>query len=366
MQNVIASFAQFENDVKSERTKSGMIQVLREGRWVWNAPIGYKHVKGTDNKSVLTPTQDGPFIAETFELLSKEVYAQTEIIKRMRRKGFKKLTKQTLCYILRNPLYAGLIKTEWLSDMVKGIHKPLIPEELFWRVQAILDGRKPAALPKLRNHPDFPLRNFLMCPLCQQKLTGSWSKGRAKRYAYYHCRTRGCSYRGIPKKEAEAFYAFLEDLRPSEAVLDLFTAIVLDVWNQKHAERLREQNHLEIDLRALENRKRRIEELVIQGTFNEQTYKEQVAILEQELIAKRVELNEAKIERNDAEGCLNYCRYWLTNLAKLWANGGVDLRQRFQTLVCPQGASYQDGKVQPLLSLQSSRSYRWKRLINQK
>ena len=45
MRNVIASFAQYDNDQRSDRTKRGMIQAIKEGRYVWKAPIGYRNNK---------------------------------------------------------------------------------------------------------------------------------------------------------------------------------------------------------------------------------------------------------------------------------------------------------------------------------
>jgi len=38
MRNIIGTFAQFENDVKSERTTNGMKQAIQQGRWCWRAP----------------------------------------------------------------------------------------------------------------------------------------------------------------------------------------------------------------------------------------------------------------------------------------------------------------------------------------
>lgn len=97
--------------------------------------------------------------------------------------------------LLRNQLYAGIIDVpEYGVRGRRGDFEPVIPEDLFYRAQAVLSGRAPTAAPKLRSHPDFPLRNFVRCASCGRGLTGSWSKGRREYYAYYHCRP-GC--RGV-------------------------------------------------------------------------------------------------------------------------------------------------------------------------
>lgn len=40
MEGVLAAFAQFDNDVRSERTRGGMRAALELGRWTFLAPLG--------------------------------------------------------------------------------------------------------------------------------------------------------------------------------------------------------------------------------------------------------------------------------------------------------------------------------------
>jgi site-specific DNA recombinase len=41
MEGVLAAFAQFDNDVRSDRTRAGMRAALELGRWTFLAPFGY-------------------------------------------------------------------------------------------------------------------------------------------------------------------------------------------------------------------------------------------------------------------------------------------------------------------------------------
>src|SRR5437899_2339940 len=72
----------------------------------------------------------------------------------------------------------------------RGDFEALVTERVFFRVQAILDGRYEVTAPRQRNDPDFPLRGYIRCETCGKPLTASWSKGRSDYYAYYHCRGR--------------------------------------------------------------------------------------------------------------------------------------------------------------------------------
>ena len=76
--------------------------------------------------------------------------------------------------LLRNQLYAGIVSVpEYGVRGKRGDFDPLISEELFYRVQAILSGRVPSTAPRKRAHPDFPLRGFVRCESCGRGLTAA-------------------------------------------------------------------------------------------------------------------------------------------------------------------------------------------------
>ena len=82
--------------------------------------------------------------------------------------------------LLRNQLYAGIVDVPEYGVRGKpGDFEPLISEELFYRVQAILSGRVRSTAPQQRALPDFPLRGFVRCDSCGRDLMGSWSKERS-------------------------------------------------------------------------------------------------------------------------------------------------------------------------------------------
>jgi site-specific DNA recombinase len=81
--------------------------------------------------------------------------------------------------MLRNQLYAGIVDVpEYGVRGRRGDFEPLISEDLFYRVQAILSGRTPATAPRQRAHSNFPMRAFVRGEFCGRGLTGSWSKCR--------------------------------------------------------------------------------------------------------------------------------------------------------------------------------------------
>ena len=344
MRNIIGSFAQYENDVKSERTTGGMKKALQAGRWCWRAPDGYKRVLGSDGKSVLEPSELANFIVEAFDLLEKRLYRQTEIVVKLREAGFKKSTKSRINRILKNPLYAGIIRVrKWFDEDIEATHTALITKETFFRVQEILDGKRPTIVSKIRNHPDFPLRNFARCSKCGQKLTGGWSTGRKKvKYPYYPCRGK-CGL-NVKKTVLEGqFYEFLKRYALKPEYQELFKRIVLDSWEKRQAEQIKAEHRVEQELKELEAKKNRIDELMIKGVFDEETYRKRSDEFKAEIMSKKIELGDARIELNDVEACVSYCTFLLGNIANIWANAPLDLRQRFQLMMFPEAVAF-DGE----------------------
>ena len=59
MEGVLAAFAQFDNDVRSDRTRAGMKAALELGRWVFLAPIGYLNAPRSMGKSLMPRSRAG-------------------------------------------------------------------------------------------------------------------------------------------------------------------------------------------------------------------------------------------------------------------------------------------------------------------
>ncbi len=343
MRNIISSFAQYENDIKRERTINGMKRAIEDGRWAWRAPIGYRQSRDDSNKPLLVPTDESMFVVEAFELVTSRLYTQVEIVQILKKKGFKRVSKSLLNRILRNEIYAGFIKVPWYPEYIEGRHEPIVSKDIFFSVQLILNGKKPVIAPKVRNHPDFPLRNFIRCPNCDTKLTGGWSTGRkGVKYAYYHCRTKGCSL-NVRKADLETgFYKYLKSFQPKQGVLDLFEEIVLDVWRDRQSKRVKQEHRHEQEIKKLREKQDRVDDLMIQGTFDEETYRRKMSEIKSEMMTTRLNLSDAKTEIVDIEGCLTYCKYFLSNLAELWAVSDHNLKQRFQTLIFPEKIYYEN------------------------
>ena len=334
MQHIIASFAQYENDQKSQRTRLGMKQAVKEGRWIWLAPYGYKY-EMVNNKSLLVFSKDKKNVEKIFNdfLNGKRQY---EISEDFKSNGIK-ISFQKVAYILANPIYAGIIKTLLFDETIKGIHKPIVDETSFYRIQDMLN-KKPKEFYKTDKSNDFPLTRFLKCPYCNRNLKGSWSQGRSKKYPYYHCKKKGCEFIPIRKEIAETiFIDYLKLIEPTDEVLNEFINSTREFNIKSQEETKKRIRSLKNGLKELEHKKDRIEELAIDGTFTKDRFQKKISEVEHELIAKTIDIENLQKNTIDIDSLLNYAQYFLKNLSKLWLNSEIEHKRKLQDYIFPLG-----------------------------
>jgi len=116
MEGVLASFAQFDNDVRSDRTRAGMRAALELGRWTFPAPIGYLNAPKWSGKSLVPDPERAPLIARAFEELATGRFTKQEVIARMTEAGLRTrrglvLSPQSFGQMVRNSIYVGRVES---------------------------------------------------------------------------------------------------------------------------------------------------------------------------------------------------------------------------------------------------------------
>src|SRR2546425_6910355 len=84
MEGVLASFAQFDNDVRSDRTKAGMKAALEMGRWTFLAPIGYLNAPRSIGKSLIHDPERAPLVRRAFEEYATGRFTKEQLLKQVR------------------------------------------------------------------------------------------------------------------------------------------------------------------------------------------------------------------------------------------------------------------------------------------
>jgi site-specific DNA recombinase len=348
MENVVAAMAQFDNDQRSARTRAGMTEALRQGRWMWRTPLGYQRPAAQrDGPSLVIDSTRGQLVRRIFELFATGEFTQRDVLDQVVDLGLttaagKSLSSQTLGAILRNPIYTGRIVSPGFGVDCEGDFEPIVSRHVFDRVQRVLSGdvvqRK-----RMLDHPDFPLRRIVRCGECGTPLTGSWSKGRSKRYAYYRCREASCLAVKVQKEVLESdFEELIERLMLRRPVVELLSEVVVDAARDRTRDVQARNGRIKVRIGKLEARKAALfEAYVYGGRIDRDVYESELSALELRLTEEIEELEEVR-PVEDIEALLAHSTSMLSDLHAYWNHLEPEQRPRFLRVLAPDGLSYRD------------------------
>ena len=222
--NILLSFAQFEREIISERTRDKIAAARRRGKWMGGKPLlGYDLVAMPGGSKLIVNDDEAARVRAIFELyLEHERIAPVlrELDRRAWRTkqwttrngttvGGRPFDKMTLYRLLMNPAYLGKVRHR--EDLYDGEHEAIVDEAIWQRAQALLrrNGRTGGGI--VKNKYGALLRGLLRCVPCGCAMIHSVSAKGPKRYRYYVCvqaQKRGwytCPSKSVPAGELERF-----------------------------------------------------------------------------------------------------------------------------------------------------------------
>ena len=361
MENIIANVAQFDNDVRTERWVGGLKQAVLEGRYVWPSPVGYSNTK-INGKANLIQNEKSVLVKQAFEEAAKEINSINEIRIKMAQLGLaqkdgRPLAKSLFYRILNNEIYTGWICK--FGEKVKGCFEPVISEELFKQVQRRINSKKENRNYSLEN-PDFPLRRFVLSQT-GEKLTGAWSQGRNKKYAYYRFIKSNQQFRKLALEET--FCNFLNEYALPENLFVHFKKIVkkllTDYSDKKQllAEELIKKQGL------LQKRKSQLIEKNLSGVISDSILKEQLESVENDLWVIYQSLENRKVNSITSNEVLERLTDFLTKPGEFWQKQPFEIKKKLQWFVFPKGVTFCSEKFR---TSEISNVYMIKKLFSEK
>jgi site-specific DNA recombinase len=195
--NILLSFAQFEREIISERTRDKQVAARKRGKWTGGHLIlGYDLDPG-GGRLVVNP-EEAERVREMFRLYLAGA-SVLDIVRRCDRQGWRNkqwtthdsklygggpLRRGHIYNLLANIVYSGRFRVG--DEIVAGEHEAIIDEHTFDLVQARL--KQTAVTPGApRTKTDSLLRGLLYCSCCGSGMYATYSASKERRYRYYLC-----------------------------------------------------------------------------------------------------------------------------------------------------------------------------------
>ena len=343
MENTMANIAQFDNDIRSERCAGGMKDAMREGRYVWMAPVGYSNVRDENSKSTIAPNHMAPLIKEAYETIAKGLHAIDEVRVIMNKKGLvsrvnKPIIKSYFPNMLKNRAYIGMI--EKFGESHKGLFEPIVSENLFNQVQRVLKnkGRKMSQYKK--DNEDFPLRRFVKDSK-GSNLTGSWSQGRSKKYAFY--RFGGINSNHQKDEFEKNFMSYMDTFALKDIHIDKLKKLVEQKLVKKTAGERKEAEKAKMRIDELVKRQSLIVDKNIKGILNDNLAKQQLDLIEKEIVDARIYVDTVEESTVDPLGLIELTEAYIKQPSLIWKEAKLEKRKKLQWFEFPLGLNFIDG-----------------------
>ena len=345
VETMLASFAQMDNDVRSERTKNGLRARFLAGLYSCTAPIGYKN----ENGYIVKDPKTWDKVKSAWELMGTGNVTLSGIAQIMDKWGLKQsfngseytLKPQAISRLFRNKFYMGILTSDKYPEEIRGQHIPMVTEALFYRVQAAIDGRNtniniPIAR-RNRDNPEFPLRRIVFCSKCGSAFTGAWSKGKYSKYCYYFCKNR-CGMPSVPVKELEdATTSFLSTITPTKECLNAFIALLRRTYYQRVKQLQKRKEGADVELKKLYELRQSLVQKNLNGIYSDEMFKEQNKLIEEQITAVQVSKDDELLRKYNLESIVKFMKEKFENLGKTYQLSNLNQKRILLSSITPSG-----------------------------
>src|SRR3989344_808682 len=260
-------------------------------------------------------------------------------------RGGKELSVKQLQQYIQNPAYAGINIEKWTESKPVRVQKfsGVVSIDEFNQANRgkifieengdiiTIHRNKPEKwrITKRKENPDFPYKQFVMCPNCKKPLLGSAPRSKTGRHIpTYHC-ARNHKYWGINKTAFDTTITdFCSKVKLSKSFINKFRQVVLEEWEKRRDQARNESVDTGNKIIQLQQEK--------QTTIDKMKYLDSpVALKSFEVEVERLEFEIAKLQdkRNHKEHeeveiqtLINYCQYYMEHLKELLLEGSNPLK----------------------------------------
>lgn len=245
--NILLSFAQFEREIISERTRDKLSAARKKGKWIGGHPVlgydidprGGKIVVNADEAQRVRAMYDlyvklGTLNAVWDEISRRDWRSKQWTTEAGVTRGGKPISKSGLYGILTNALYNGMVDHK--GTLYPGEHERIVEQKIWERVQEGLreNGRTNGAV--VKNKYGALLRGVLFCKHCGTAMMHTYTHKGPRRYRYYVCYKaqqkgwKNCQTKSVGAEQIEG--AVLTSIRRLARDRELAEAVLAEAMTQ--------------------------------------------------------------------------------------------------------------------------------------
>ena len=212
LHGIMSSIAEFYSRNLANEVIKGMGEKARNGGTLGKAPLGYVNVRGRDEhgrevRTVELDEERAPLLRLAFSEYATGNWTVSQLADHLNTLGLsipptprrcaKPITTTRLHKILRHPYYKGTISFQGVEYV--GAHEPLVDEETWSQVQAMLDSHRYGERQRIHNHF---LKSTVVCGQCGARLSVQNAKNsKGTIYPYFvcarRCRLHDCTFKAV-------------------------------------------------------------------------------------------------------------------------------------------------------------------------
>ena len=212
LHGIMSSIAEFYSRNLANEVIKGMGEKARNGGTLGKAPLGYVNVRARDEngrevRTVALDEERAPLVRLAFTEYATGNWTVSQLADHLNTLGLnipptprrcaKPITTTRLHKILRHPYYKGVISFQGVE--YPGKHEPLVDEETWSQVQAMLDSHRYGERQRIHNHF---LKSTVVCGQCGARLSVQNAKNsKGTIYPYFvcarRCRLHDCTFTAV-------------------------------------------------------------------------------------------------------------------------------------------------------------------------
>lgn len=336
--------AEEDNINRSIKVKGGIYTAkAKEGRFVFkNAPFGYRKEGERKNKILVVEEAEAKIIQFIYDayLRNMPLYLIKEKADKL---GFTVRGNMAIERVLKNPVYAGLLKVDaykqYPGGLFDGIHEPIIDLTTWKMVQEKI--KRPE---KVRTVIDdeIPLRGVLKCH-CGQPLSGAPSRGKSGKYFYYY-KCKHSKHNNISAIKAHSQFLEICELMslPDSQVKKIRTESKRAIEKEMEVSR-KKAIEKKIELKDIEERLFLVEEKWIKNDINKDTYERWYAKYNKELVDTKGAIERLDRDHGKAFKILENNLQLLTDMRYVYSIADTMQKRDFVNLVFDSNLYYETG-----------------------